>query len=141
MAANKNRNTGNGNTNINSSDMDTRSMSVRGDIVTVRLGVKRTEGAERSYNITAELDFSDIPTAQILVWAARTKVIDLQRALRLCTDAQLADLEKNTICRKATAAGASFGNTEKTKNLILAHAAALSAEDRAALLAALNNMN
>lgn len=136
---NKNRNTGN-NTNTTNSDMDTRSMSVRGDIVTVRLGVKRTEGAERSYNITAELDFSGIPTAQILVWAARTKVIDLQRALRLCTDQQLADLEKDVVRRKATAAGASFGSTEKTKNLILAHAAALSAEDRAALMAALSNM-
>lgn len=141
MAANKNRNTSNGNNTNTNSDMDTRSMSVRGDIVTVRLGVKRTEGAERSYNITAELDFAGIPTAQILVWAARTKVIDLQRALRLCTDAQLADLEKNTICRKATAAGASFGNTEKTKNLVMAHAAALSPEDRAELVAALNAMN
>lgn len=140
MATNKNHNTGNGN-NTSTADMDTKSMTVRGDIVTVRLSVKRTEGAERSYNLTAELDFAGVPTAQILVWAARTKVIDLQRALRLCTDQQLADLEKNTICRKATAAGASFGNTEKTKNLILAHAAALSAEDRAALLAALNNMN
>lgn len=133
--ANKTRNTSNTN-----NDMDTRSMSVRGDVVSVRLSVKRTEGAERAYNITAELDFSGIPTAQILVWAARTKVIDLQRALRLCTDAQLTDLEREVIRRKATAAGASFGNTEKTKNLILAHAAALSAEDRAALMAALNNM-
>lgn len=138
MAANKNRNTNNASTT--NADLDTRSMSVRGDIVTVRLGLKRSEGAERSYNITAELDFSGIPTAQILVWAARTKVIDLQRALRLCTDAQLGDLEKEVIRRKATAAGASFGNTEKTKSLILAHAASLSAEDRAALLAALNNM-
>lgn len=140
--ATKNRNTGNGNgTTTNAADMDTRSMTVRGDVVTVRLSVKRTEGAEKSYNITAELDFSGVPTAQILVWAARTKVIDLQRALRLCTDAQLADLEKSVIRRKATAAGASFGNTEKTKNLVMAHAAALSPEDRAELVAAINAMN
>lgn len=138
MAKTRNANTTTSNTN---SDMDTRSMTVRGDVVTVRLSVKRTEGAERAYNLTAELDFSGIPTAQILVWAARTKVIDLQRALRLCTDAQLGDLEKEVIRRKATAAGASFGNTEKTKSLIVAHAAALSPEDRAELVAALNAMN
>lgn len=117
----------------------TKSLKVSGNIVTASLVVRRNKDAA-PVELTAELDFTGISSDQILVWAARTKIIDLQRALRLCDEAFLRKLAANgPIHRKASIAGTGFVDPAKAMQSLADRISAMSDDERAALMALLKN--
>lgn len=123
---------------------NTRSLTIAADdenVVVAHLSVRKKEGAQ-PVNLIARISFSGVSARQTRIWAARMKVIDLQRALRLCDQAFLEDLaRKGPICRHATSAGSLFTDPAKTQQKVLSTFNSMSPEERAALLAALNAAN
>ncbi len=92
------------------------------------------------------LDFSDVSDTQMLLWAARTKMIDLQHVLYRCDehDGQfLADLVKQgkPVCRHASEAGNPFDDAAKKQQHVMTTAKDMSAEERAALIKLLQEMD
>ncbi len=92
------------------------------------------------------LDFSDVSETQMLLWAARTKMIDLQHVLYRCDehDGQfLADLVKQgkPVCRHASEAGNPFDDAAKKQQHVMTTAKDMSAEERAALIKLLQEMD
>ena len=71
----------------------TRALRVDGKVVIADLTVRKSRDGE-PVNLTAHIDFTGVSATQILLWAARTKIIDLQRALRLCDLTFLKELSK-----------------------------------------------
>lgn len=112
---------------------DTKSLKVVGTTVRASVTVRK-DAAANAHEIQVELDFSGVSTEQLLVWAARTRIIDLQRALRSCDEEFLASLEKDVLRRHASAAGQGFADPGKVRTSIASAFAGLSAEDKAALL-------
>lgn len=112
----------------------TRSMKLVGHTVIVSFDIRKERGGE-AVNLTAHLDFEGVPIAQIMFWAARTKIIDLQNALRLCDLEFIKDLAKRgPIMRKAVEAGTGFVSTEKIQQQIVSRFAGLSPEEREATI-------
>lgn len=115
----------------------TRSIRIEGNVAHVQLTVRKSKDAA-PIDLEAAIDFSGCSTAQILTWATRTKIIDLQRALRLCDEAFLRDLAKRgPIRRLATEAGTGFVDPAKAMSQMANRISQMSAEDKAALLALL----
>lgn len=120
---------------------DSKSLRVEGQVVFADLTVRKTRDS-KPVNLKAELDFTDISTAQILIWATRSRIIDLQRALRKCDQAYLEDLAtRGPIRRKASAAGDDFTDSNKQQRAILNEAARMTPEKRAQLLQQLEQIN
>lgn len=132
------RNTNNTRNISKSADLETaestRAMHVEGQVVIADLIVRKSRDGE-PVNLTAHIDFAGVSPTQILLWAARTKIIDLQRALRLCDLQFLKDLAKRgPIMRKATEAGTSFVDPARAQQQILSKVQNMTAEERAALI-------
>ncbi len=92
------------------------------------------------------LDFSDVSETQMLLWAARTKMIDLQNVLYRCDEHDrqfLADLVKQgkPVCRHASEAGNPFDDATKKQQHVMTTAKDMSAEERAALIKLLQEMD
>ncbi len=92
------------------------------------------------------LDFSGVSETQMFLWAARTKMIDLQRALYRCGEHDeqfLNDLAQQgkPVCRHASEAGIAFDDAAKKQQHVMATAQNMSAEDRAALIKLLQEMD
>ncbi|MDO4839134.1 MAG: hypothetical protein Q3990_00460 [Desulfovibrionaceae bacterium] len=92
------------------------------------------------------LDFSDVSDTQMLLWAARTKMIDLQNVLYRCDEHDkqfLADLVKQgkPVCRHASEAGNPFDDVAKKQQHVMTTAKDMSAEERAALIKLLQEMD
>ncbi len=89
------------------------------------------------------LDFSDVSETQMLLWAARTKMIDLQNVLYRCDGQFLADLVKQgkPVCRHASEAGNPFDDAAKKQQHVMTTAKDMSAEERAALIKLLQEMD
>ena len=112
----------------------TRALRVEGQVVIADLTVRKSRDGE-PVNLTAHIDFSGVSATQTLLWAARTKIIDLQRALRLCDLQFLKDLAKRgPIIRKATEAGTSFVDPAKAQQQILSKVQNMTPEERATLI-------
>lgn len=117
----------------------TRSIRIDGNIANVQLTVRRSKDAA-PIDLEAAIDFTGCTTAQILTWATRTKIIDLQRALRLCDESFLRDLAKRgPIRRLATEAGTGFVDPAKAMSQMANRISQMSPEDKAALLELLKN--
>ena len=135
MATRKNNNT-NTATNINASpDVEsTRALRVEGNTVFADITVRKERGSE-PINLKAEISFEGVSQTQLLIWAARTKIIDLQRALRLCDTDFIKDIAKRgPIRRNATEAGTGFADPAKQQQRILSAVQNMSDEEKAALL-------
>lgn len=112
----------------------TRSIRIDGNVAHVQLTVRKSKDSA-PIDLEAAIDFTGCSTAQILTWATRTKIIDLQRALRLCDEAFLRDLAKRgPIRRLATEAGTGFVDPAKAMTQMANRISQMSAEDKAALL-------
>lgn len=112
----------------------TRSMRVDGQTVIAEITVRRDRDSD-PVQFTAHIDFSDVTSNQILLWAARTKIIDLQRALRSCEQSFLTELAKRgPIIRRATEAGTGFTDPAKQQQRIMSAVQNMTAEERAALI-------
>lgn len=112
----------------------TRALRVDGKIVIADLTVRKSRDGE-PVNLTAHIDFSGVSATQILLWAARTKIIDLQRALRLCDLQFLKELAKRgPIIRRASEAGTSFVDPLRIRQQILDKALNMTPEERATLI-------
>lgn len=123
-----------------SSIASTKNMHAEGTIVYATIEVRKERGG-KAYTYNIALDFEGVTDEQILLWAARTKIIDLQRAIRACDEPFMANLAKQgTIERKAVAAGSGFVPTSKMQERITAQFQGLTPEARAELLAMLQNM-
>lgn len=122
-------------TNTNSETLaSTRALRIDGTTVIADLDVRKSRDGE-AVKFVAHIDFAGIPADQIMLWAARTKIIDLQRALRLCDLTFLRDLAKRgPIIRKATEAGTSFVDPEKTKQRIMSQVSNMTPEEKATLV-------
>lgn len=119
---------------INGEVDSTRALHVEGQTVIADLTVRKSRDGE-PVNLQARIDFTGCTATQILLWAARTKIIDLQRALRLCDLQFLKDLAKRgPIIRKATEAGTSFVDPAKQQQQILSKVQNMTPEERAALI-------
>lgn len=115
----------------------TKSLRVNGQVVFAEITVRKTKGGE-PVDLKAEIDFEGCSAEQVLLWAARTKIIDLQRALRLCDLDFIKDLAKRgPIRRKATVAGTGFADPAKQQQQIADKFSAMSPEEKAQLLALL----
>ena len=89
----------------------------------------------------ARLDFTGVPDTQVLLWAARTKMMVLHSALSNCDKALLKDLAKLGVSRHVLSAGTPFDNFAKNQNRAMAVVQDMSAEERAALIKRLQEMN
>lgn len=117
----------------------TRALRIDGQTVIAELTVRKSKDGE-PVDLTAEIDFTGVPASQILLWAARTKIIDLQRALRLCDLAFIKDLAKRgPIRRRATEAGTGFVDPARAQQQIADKFSAMTPEEKAALLKLLQN--
>lgn len=133
MARNSSNNTVSKSAELESAE-STRALRVEGQVVIADLTVRKSRDGE-SVNLTAHIDFTGVSATQILLWAARTKIIDLQRALRLCDLQFLKDLAKRgPILRKATEAGTSFVDPARAQQQILSKVQNMTPEERAALI-------
>lgn len=96
-------------------------------------------------NSQIRLDFSGVSDTEMFLWAARTKMIDLQRVLHSCGERDnqfLKDLLKQrTVCRHASEAGIAFDEAAKKQQHVMATAQNMSAEERAALIKLLQEMD
>ena len=118
-------------------EASTRALKIDGQAVIAEITVRKNKDA-KPVNLTARIDFSGISESQILLWAARTKIIDLQRALRLCDQTFIEDLaRRGPIERRATEAGTGFVDPARAKQQILDRAAGMTPEERAELIRAL----
>lgn len=116
------------------SNEGTRSIRIDGNVAHVQLTVRKSKDAA-PIDLEAAIDFNGCTTAQILTWATRTKIIDLQRALRLCDESFLRDLAKRgPIRRLATEAGTGFVDPAKAMSQMANRISQMSPEDKAALL-------
>lgn len=112
----------------------TRALRVDGKIVIADLTVRKSRDGE-PINLTARIDFTGVSATQILLWAARTKIIDLQRALRLCDLQFLKELAKRgPIVRRASEAGTSFVDPLRIRQQIIDKAMAMTPEERASII-------
>lgn len=133
MARNSSNNTVSKSAELESAE-STRALRVDGQVVIADLTVRKSRDGE-PVNLTAHIDFTGVSATQILLWAARTKIIDLQRALRLCDLQFLKDLAKRgPILRKATEAGTSFVDPARAQQQILSKVQNMTPEERAALI-------
>ena len=112
----------------------TRALRVDGKVVIADLTVRKSRDGE-PVNLTAHIDFTGVSATQILLWAARTKIFDLLRALRLCDLTFLKELSKRgPIIRRATEAGTSFVDSHRIRQQILDKALNMTPEERATLI-------
>lgn len=133
MARNSSNNTVSKSAELEAAE-STRALRVEGSVVIADLTVRKSRDGE-PVNLVAHIDFTDVSATQILLWAARTKIIDLQRALRLCDLQFLKDLAKRgPIIRKATEAGTSFVDPARAQQQILSKVQNMTPEERAALI-------
>lgn len=133
MARNSSNNTVSKSAELESAE-STRALRVEGQVVIADLTVRKSRDGE-PVNLVAHIDFTGVSATQILLWAARTKIIDLQRALRLCDLQFLKDLAKRgPILRKATEAGTSFVDPARAQQQILSKVQNMTPEERAALI-------
>lgn len=120
--------------NAETPEESTRSLRVEGRTVIADITVRKSRGGE-PVNLTAHIDFEGVSATQILLWAARPKIIDLQRALRLCDLEFLKGLAKRgPIIRRASEAGTSFVDPERAKQQVLSRVRNMAPEERAALI-------
>lgn len=133
MARNSSNNTVSKSAELEAAE-STRALRVEGSVVIADLTVRKSRDGE-PVNLTAHIDFTGVSATQILLWAARTKIIDLQRALRLCDLQFLKDLAKRgPILRKATESGTSFVDPARAQQQILSKVQNMTPEERAALI-------
>lgn len=137
MARNTSTTTKTASTTTATANEGTRSIRIEGNVAHVQLTVRKSKDSA-PIDLEAAIDFTGCTTAQILTWATRTKIIDLQRALRLCDESFLRDLAKRgPIRRLATEAGTGFVDPAKAMSQMANRISQMSAEDKAALLALL----
>ena len=118
----------------------TKNVRVEGTHVISTIEVRKSRDG-KAYTFQVDLDFDGITETQLLLWAARTKIIDLQRAIRACDEPFIENLSKQgTIERKAVAAGSGFVPAAKMQERIASQFQGLTPEARAELLAMLQNM-
>ena len=118
----------------------TKNMHAEGTVVYATIEVRKERGG-KAYTYNVAIDFEGVTDQQILLWAARTKIIDLQRAIRACDEQFMADLAKQgTISRMAVDAGTGFVESSKVRERITTQFKGLTPEARAELLAMLQNM-
>lgn len=118
----------------------TKNMHVDGTVVYATIVVKKTRDS-KAYTFDVAIDFKGVSDQQILLWAARTKIIDLQRAIRACDEPFIANLAKQgTLKRDAVNAGSGFTDPEKAQQQIINRAAVMTPEERAALIKRLSAM-
>lgn len=116
-----------------------RGPKITGDVVTRTLLVKSPKSwGAAEVQLEVAIDFSGVTHQQLLEWASRTKAIDLQRALRACDLNFVRDLaSRGTLRRKAIECGTGFSDPKKTEAQIRSAAELLTAEQKAALIKAL----
>ena len=116
-----------------------RGPRITGDTVTRTLVVKSPKSwGNAEVTLEVSIDFSGVTHQQLLEWASRTKAIDLQRALRACDLGFVRDLASRGILRrKAIECGTGFSDPKKTEAQIRSAAELLTAEQKAALIKAL----
>lgn len=118
----------------------TKNMHAEGTVVYATIEVRKERGG-KAYTFNVAIDFKGVTDQQILLWAARTKIIDLQRAIRACDEPFIANLAKQgTLKRDAVDAGSGFVPASKTKERITSQFQSLTPEARAELLAMLQSM-
>ena len=118
----------------------TKNVRVEGTHVISTIEVRKTRDG-KAYTFTVDLDFEGVSDTQVLLWAARTKIIDLQRAIRACDEAFIANLARQgTIRRRAVDAGSGFVDPAKAQQQIINRAASMTPEERAALIKLLSGM-
>lgn len=118
----------------------TKNMHAEGTIVYATIEVRKERGG-KAYTYDVAIDFAGVSDTQILLWAARTKIIDLQRAIRACDEPFMANLAKQGLLKRdAVEAGSGFVPTSKMKERITTQFKGLTPEARAELLAMLQNM-
>lgn len=84
-----------------------RSLSIEGQVAVADLVVTipQENGNPVSETVPARLDFSGVPDSQLLLWAAKTKMLDLKRALSGCSLQFCYDLVKQgPVCCTASEA-------------------------------------
>lgn len=127
--------------NVNEAETAVQNVSFDGMVVKTILTVRRNRDAE-PVKIEVELDYAGVPAQTIYAWANRTKIIDLQRALRGLSQVELEQLAaKGTLRRRATEAGLGFQSSDKAFERASALVGQLDEDARAALLAQLQAMN
>ena len=99
-----------------------------------------------SMNSQIRLDFSGVSDTEKFLWAARTKMIDLQRAIYRSgeDDKQFLDdlvAQGKPVCLHASEAGIAFDDASKKQQHVMATAKDMSAEERAALIKLLQEMD
>lgn len=118
----------------------TKNMHAEGTIVYATIEVRKERGG-KAYTFDVAIDFKGVSDQQILLWAARTKIIDLQRAIRACDEPFMANLAKQGLLKRdAVEAGSGFVPTSKMKERITSQFKGLTPEARAELLAMLQSM-
>lgn len=118
----------------------TKNVRVDGAHVISTIEVRKNRES-KAYTFTVDLDFEGVSDTQILLWAARTKVIDLQRAIRACDESFIANLAKQgTIRRRAVDAGSGFVDPAKAQQQIIDRVAGMTPEARAELLKTLQSI-
>ena len=99
-----------------------------------------------SMNSQIRLDFSGVSDTEKFLWAARTKMIDIQRAIYRSgeDDKQFLDdlvAQGKPVCLHASEAGIAFDDASKKQQHVMATAKDMSAEERAALIKLLQEMD
>ncbi len=74
---------------ITADEKHTRSTEVAGDVVTVVRTAKPNENSPVRFIVNWEFNFADVTANELRELSARALVIDVQRAFRAATDAQL----------------------------------------------------
>ena len=110
-----------------------KDLTVKGMTVTTIIKVRRNATAPE-HRLQIQLDFSKTNEELILKWAARTRIIDMQRSLRRCTEEFLRSLKGKIINRDAMQAGEGFDDPDKAFQRTLNNVNNLTAEQRAMLL-------
>lgn len=133
------RNNNNNNT-ASEATAATKNMHAEGTVVYATIEVRKERGG-KAYTFEVAIDFKGVSDQQILLWAARTKIIDLQRAIRACDEPFIANLAKQGVLKRdAVEAGSGFVPTSKMKERITTQFKGLTPEARAELLAMLQSM-
>lgn len=110
-----------------------KDLTVKGMKVTTIIKVRRNANAPE-HRLQIELDFSKTSEEIILKWAARTRIIDMQRSLRRCTEEFLRSLHGKIITRDAMNAGLGFDDPDKAFQKTINNINNLTSEQRAMLL-------
>lgn len=120
----------------------TQPVKIEGYIVTRLLEVANPKvWGDEKVALTVAIDFTGCEMAQILEWASRTKVIDLQRALRACELGYVRRLASNGVFkRRAVECGTGFADPAKAAAAVKAAVGAMTPEQRAELLRQLSEM-